>query len=436
MASAIDATHDASLRCWVASAQGHSEFPVQNLPLCSFSTNDGARRGGVVIGEHVLDLAVLAASSLVDGEDQRLIAVAAQPVLNGYCALSAAERRRIRAILSDLLTGEAPADADRLLVPRTDATFGVPAEVGDYSDFFAGIHHAINAGRMFRPDNPLLPNYKHVPIAYSGRASSIRASGQPVARPIGQRAVHGGTEPDFGPSRRLDFELEAAIWIGGGNTLGEPIPIAQAGDAIIGFGLLNDWSARDIQAWETQPLGPFLGKSFLTSVSPFLVTIDALAPFRTAQAPRDAGDPAPLPYLLDDGDQANGAVAITLEVLLATAMMRERGMAPHRITRSTTLDLYWTPAQMVAHHASNGCDLRPGDLFGTGTVSSPGADGHGSLLELTRGGKEPVTLPSGETRTFLEDGDEVILRGWCERDGFARIGFGEARGVVTARSAH
>ena len=428
----IDATHGVDLNSWVQGAAGHELYPIQNLPLCVFSVGGASPRGGTVIGDYVLDHKELAGSGLLEANESALLAIAAEGSLNGYCALPAIKRRRLRAILSGLLSGAEPAGAERLLVAREEAQFHLPTEVGDYTDFFAGIHHARNAGRMFRPDSPLLPNYKHVPIAYHGRASSVFPSGSPVVRPTGQRAAHGATSPSFGPSARLDFELELAIWIGGGNALGEHIPIERAGDAIVGFGLLNDWSARDIQAWETQPLGPFLGKNFLTTVSPFLVTAEALAPFRTAQAPRDADDPEMLPYLHNAQDQASGAFDIRLEVLIATAAMRERGVPPHRLTQASVLDLYWTPAQMVAHHASNGCPLRPGDLFGTGTVSSPAVDGHGSLLEMTRGGKEPVTLPNGEVRTFLEPGDEITLRGTCRREGFASLSLGEASGTVVA----
>ncbi len=433
----LDHTHDAHLRSWVKGADDHPEFPIQNLPLCSFSDASCVRRGGVAIGDYILDLQALAEAGLVDREDLSIVATAAQPKLNDFFALASAQRRQLRSVLSGLLTAGHPAkhQAERLLVPMDEATLYLPADVPDYTDFFAGIHHAMTAGRMFRPDNPLLPNYKHVPIAYHGRSSSVRASGHPVVHPVGQRAVHGGTTPDYGPSRRLDYELEIAIWISGGNQLGEPIPIDRAAEQIVGFGLLNDWSARDIQAWETQPLGPFLGKNFLTTVSPFVVTSEALAPFRCAQPARAEGDPRPLPYLLDEEDQANGALDMTIEVLLLTPAMREHGRPPVVLARASGLDLYWTPAQMVAHHSSNGCDLRAGDLFGTGTVSGPGPEGHGSLLEMTSAGKNPVTLPSGETRTFLEDGDEVILRGWCEREGYARIGFGEARGTVFAPSS-
>jgi fumarylacetoacetase len=303
--------------------------------------------------------------------------------------------------------------------------------VGDYTDFYAGIHHATNVGRQFRPDNPLLPNYKHVPIGYHGRSSSVCASGTPVRRPRGQRRPPADEAmPVFGPSRRLDFELELAVWIGPGNALGSTIPIGEATEHIAGFGLLNDWSARDIQAWEYQPLGPFLAKSFATSVSSWVVTPEALAPFRVPQPSRPAGDPAPLDYLFDPADQQQGAFDIELEVLLMTGCLRDRGLAPHRLAISTTRHLYWTVAQLVAHHASNGCNLQPGDLFGSGTISAPTADGFGSLLEITEGGRQPVTLASGNTRTFLEDGDEVIFRARATREGYVSIGFGEVRGTV------
>jgi fumarylacetoacetase len=300
--------------------------------------------------------------------------------------------------------------------------------IGGFTDFYAGIHHATNSGRMLRPDNPLMPNYKHMPVAYHARASSIRASGAPVRRPSGQRKPQSASEPDFGPCRYLDYELELGVWIGPGNALGAPIGIGAAREHIAGFCLLNDWSARDIQAWEYQPLGPFLGKNFHTTVSPLIVTPEALAPFRIAQAPRPEGDPRPLDYLMDDDDQACGAFDIDLEASILTEAMRATSLPPHRLVASNAHHLYWTVAQMVTHHACGGCNLEPGDLIGTGTISAP--DGVGSMLELTRGGREPVTLPSGETRRFLDDGDEVIFRAFARREGFAQIGFGECRGRV------
>jgi len=302
--------------------------------------------------------------------------------------------------------------------------------VGDYTDFFAGIHHATNAGKLFRPDNPLLPNYKYVPIGYHGRASSIRPSGANVRRPNGQRKGATEAAPSFGPSRSLDYELELGVWIGPGNELGTPIPIAAAGDHVAGFCLLNDWSARDIQGWEYQPLGPFLGKSFFTTISPWVVTPEASAPFRMAQASRPAGDPPPLPYLLDAADHAAGAFDIELEVLLLTSGLAVKSLPPQRLSLGNTRHLYWTVAQLVAHHSSGGCNLRAGDLLGTGTISAPTDEGLCSLLEISAGGRRPLTLTSGETRRFLEDGDTVIMRARCRREGFASIGFGECRGTV------
>jgi fumarylacetoacetase len=433
----IDETHRANLETWVEGAQHHPDFPIQNLPLCVFKWAGEHARGGVAIGRWLLDIALLAKSGVLPEGDLALARIAAQPTLNAYMALTRGDRTRFRQCLSQLLSVAAPkrvqAQLLQCLRPIEDVELLLPAVIGDYSDFFAGIHHAKTAGKMFRPDNPLLPNYKHVPIAYHGRASSIRPSGHPVYRPMGQRVDHGSTTPHFEPTQRLDFELELAIWVQGGNDLGTPIPIGHAGEHIVGFGLLNDWSARDIQAWETQPLGPFLGKSFLTTISPFVVSTEALAPFRVRQALRPPEDPAALPYLVDTEDQERGAFDIRLEVRLATQQMRDLGLEPARITRASALDLYWTAAQMLTHHASNGCDLRAGDLFGTGTISGAAPDGHGSLLELTSAGRNPIELPSGETRTFLEQGDEIILSAWCEREGFARIGFGEARGRVIDR---
>jgi fumarylacetoacetase len=307
----------------------------------------------------------------------------------------------------------------------------LPAAIGDYTDFYAGIHHALNVGRQFRPDQPLLPNYKHVPIGYHGRASSVRPSGTPVRRPNGQRVKPGAEAPSFGASERLDLELELGVWIGGGNRLGEPIPIDEANRHIAGLCLLNDWSARDLQAWEYQPLGPFLAKNFATTVSPWIITADALAPFRIAQAPRPVGDPQPLSYLWSDLDQTRGAYAVTLEVGLLTPSMRCQGATPHRISCSAARHLYWTLAQLVAHHTSGGCELRPGDLLGTGTISTPEQGGFGSLLELTGNGQHPISLPTGETRAFLQDGDEVSLSGVANAKGFISIGFGPCCGTIT-----
>ena len=320
--------------------------------------------------------------------------------------------------------------ASRLLHDAAACTMHLPATIGDYTDFFAGIHHARKGGQISRPDNPLMPNYKYVPVAYHSRASSVRPSGEDVRRPNGQRKLPAEPAPTFGPCRNLDYELELGVWVGAGNRQDEPIPIGEAAEHIAGFCLLNDWSARDIQSWESQPLGPFLGKSFRTSVSPWIITAEAMQPFRMAQPARPDGDPQPLPHLLDAADQAHGALDIECEVLLSTPAMRAAGAEPHRLCRSNTRDLYWTVAQMVAHHASNGCNLRPGDLFGSGTISGTDATAIGCLLEMTFGGRDTITLNNGETRRYLEDGDEVVFRAHCRRAGAATIGFGECRGRI------
>ncbi len=431
---AVDHTHDPGLRSWVASANRHPEFPIQNLPFGVFSPLAGAPRGGIAIGDMILDLRALHGAGLLHGEAQAACDACATTTLNTFLALGAAPRRALRAAVSTLLA-EGAEERPGLLHRAADCILYMPAQVGDYTDFYAGIHHATNVGKLFRPDAPLLPNYKWVPIGYHGRASSLRPSGAEVRRPNGQRKYPDRAEPSFGPSERLDYELELSIWIGPGNALGTPIPIGEAASHIAGYCLLNDWSARDLQAWEYQPLGPFLAKSFHTTISPWIVTPEALAPFRAARPRRPESDPEPLPYLLDEADQREGALDLELEVLLLTPAMRKQGMAPHRLSRGSALDLYWTPAQMLAHHASNGCNLNPGDLLGTGTISSPTPDGYGSLLEITQGGREPVQLPSGETRRFLEDGDEVILRAHALREGYAPIGFGECRGTVAAISS-
>lgn len=432
-----DDTHAPARRSWVESANGHADFPIQNLPLGVFSPPGEAPRGGVAIGVEIFDLAAGCAAELFEGEARRAAEAAVSDVLNPLLALGAGPRRALRLQLSELLDVDGPDRAkvesirERLLHRGADCTMHLPARIGDYTDFFAGIHHASNTGRQFRPDNPLLPNYKYVPVAYHGRVSCIRPSGVPVRRPNGQRKPARDTEPSFGPSRNLDYELELGVWIGPGNALGEPIPIAEAAQHITGFCLLNDWSARDIQAWEYQPLGPFLAKNFATTVSPWIITPEALAPFRIAQPPRPQGDPAPLAYLWDDADQHGGALDIALEALLHTSQMRAMGMLPHLLSRGNAHHLYWTVGQMVTHHASGGCNLQPGDLFGSGTISAPGEDGYGSLLEMTQGGRRLVELPSGETRRFLEDGDEVVFRGRAQRYGAAPIGFGECRATVT-----
>jgi fumarylacetoacetase len=422
--SVTDESNDPALTSWCESAQG-SDFPIQNLPLGIFSVGEH-RRAGVAIGDFVLDLAGIA--DLLD-EDWREDLL--QPVLNAWLARGPEAQRALRARLQELLSKRTYRDdVEPQLVGQSEVRLHVPCLVGDYTDFYVGIHHATNVGKQFRPDHPLLPNYKYVPIGYHGRASSVRASGEPVIRPNGQRKDPDAQAPEYGPSRRLDYELELGIWIGEGNELGQPIPIGEAADHIAGYCLLNDWSARDLQAWEYQPLGPFLAKNFLTSVSPWVVSPQALAPFRKPMPQRPIGDPQPLEYLSDAADRENGALGIELEVTLTTQTMRAAGLEPHILSRgSADAAMYWSAAQIVAHHTSNGCNLQPGDLIGTGTLSTDSADGLGSLLEISQGGKRSIELSSGETRTFLEDGDEVTLKAWCEGEG-VRIGFGECVGRV------
>lgn len=427
-----DHTHLASRRSFVASANGHPDFPIQNLPLGVFSPGGGTARAGVAIGERILDLDAVLAAGLLDGAAEEAAAAATGGALNALLALGGGPRRALRLRLHDLLSeGSAErARVEGMLHAAEDCTLHLPARIGDYTDFYAGIQHATNVGALFRPDNPLLPNYKYVPIGYHGRASSVVPSGHPVRRPNGQRKPASETTPSFGPSRNLDYELELGIWIGPGNALGEPIPIAHAAEHIAGFCLLNDWSARDIQGWEYQPLGPFLAKNFCSTISPWIVTPEAMAPFRAPQPKRPGGDPKPMEYLWDERDQAHGALALELEVFLSTPGLREKGLPPHRLSLGHASALYWTPAQLVAHHACGGCNLQPGDLLGTGTISTDSEGGFGSLLEITRGGRQPVTLASGETRRFLEDGDEVTLTARARREGFAGIGFGACRGQV------
>lgn len=424
-----DHTHDPAASSWIPGADAHPDFPVQNLPLGVFSSGDEAARIGTAIGPFILDLSALSASG---GLPAGLAPALAAPALNPLFALPAQARRELRwAVFEGLTSPAGQAMFQPHLVEASECRLRLPFVIGDYTDFYAGIHHATNIGRQFRPDSPLLANYKHVPIGYHGRASSVQPSGAPVVRPKGQRKGPDPEGPDFGPTRRLDYELELAVWIAGSNALGEATPISEAGSRIGGLGLLNDWSARDIQAWEYQPLGPFLAKSFLTTVSPWVVTAEALAPFRRAQPPRPDGDPKPLPYLWDEVDQAEGALAIDLEVLLQSARMREAGLAPIRLSRGPATNMYWTVAQMVAHHTANGCNLNPGDLLGTGTLSGEERGEFGSLAELSDGGRRPLTLPTGELRTFLEDGDEVQLKATASASGFRSIGFGPCRGMVT-----
>ena len=432
-----DATHDAGLRSFVDSANDPAgDFPVQNLPLGVFRRGgEGRGRVGSAIGERVLDLLACGERGLLRGLPSEVEAACSGESLNALMALEPRVRGTLRHRLSHLLRAEggfvtARSDATDVLVPGSDAEMLLPAVVGDYTDFYASLFHATNVGQMLRPDNPLLPNYKWVPIGYHGRASSLVVSGTDIARPQGQTEPAEAGEPRFGPTRSLDYELEVAAFLGPGNQMGAPIPIAEAESHLFGLCLLNDWSARDVQKWEYQPLGPFLAKSFATSISPWVVTMEALAPYRTRAFARAAGDPQPLAYLSHPEDREHGGVDLRLEVQLTTQAMRERGLPPFRVSRSNLRDVYWTLAQMLAHHSSNGCNLRPGDLIASGTVSGPEPENRGCLIERTWRGTEPLALPSGEERRFLEPGDEVILRGHCEREGFARIGFGECRGVV------
>lgn len=434
--SAIDETHDPRRRSWVASANGHPEFPIQNLPLGVFSPRGGGPRGGAAIGDMIFDFRAGLEAGLFSGEAARAAEAAAGPALNPLMARGPAPRLALRKRLSELLAEDGGERATvqglaaRLLHPAAECALHLPAAIGEFTDFFAGIHHARNGGRRRDPNNPLNPNYKYVPVAYHSRASSVRPSNVPVRRPNGQRKLPDEAAPTYGPCRKLDYELELAVWIGPGNAQGEPIPIGRAAEHIFGLGLVNDWSARDVQQWESQPLGPFLGKNFASTVSPWIVTSEALAPFRVAQPARPEGDPRPLPHLSDAADQSEGAYDIALEAYLLTEGLRSKGLAPHRMSASNTTDLYWTLAQLVAHHTSGGCNLGAGDLFGTGTISGPTREGWGSLMELSEDGARSTTLASGEIRTFLEDGDEAILRAHCHKPGFVSIGFGECRARI------
>ncbi len=433
----IDATHDPARMSWVASANGHAEFPIQNLPLGIFSPAGGGPRGGIAIGDSILDIGAALDAGLFAGAARDAAELAAGRTLNAFMEAGPAARQALRRAVSDLLAagGAGEAQAARILHDASACTLHLPNRVGNFTDFFAGIHHVITAGQMTRPDNPVLSNYRYVPVAYHSRASSVLVSGEPLRRPNGQRKRPDEAAPEFGPCRNLDYEIELGVWVGPGNAVGEPIPIGQAAHHIAGFCLLNDWSARDIQSWESQPLGPFLGKSFSTFVSPWIVTVEAMAPFRGPQPPRPAGDPAPLPHLLDAGDQAGGGLDIDFEVWIHSAKMRAEGTAPHRLSAVNAAILYWTVAQMVAHHTSNGCNLMPGDLFGTGTLSGPDVRTEGCLLEMSRGGSRAIDLGNGEVRRYLEDGDDIIFRAHCQRPGQVSIGFGECRGRIGAALA-
>jgi fumarylacetoacetase len=434
----IDETHDPQLRSWVSSAnEPGTDFPVQNLPYGRFrrSASEEPWRIGVAIGDQILDLKLATGQCPWDAPVAALLEPLAEGDLASLMMCSIDERRLLRLALSTALReGSLQGPFLELcLLPQADATMTLPCRIGDYTDFYTGIHHATAVGKLFRPDQPLLPNYKWVPIGYHGRSSSIGVSGNDFMRPRGQFRVAADAPPVFDASRRLDYELELGAFVGQGNALGQPIAIADAEDHLFGICLLNDWSARDIQPWEYQPLGPFLSKSFATTISPWIVTMEALAPYRCAWG-RPEGDPQPLAYLDAASNRERGAIDIALEVWLQTAAMRKRGESAVRLSESNFRDAYWTLAQLVAHHSSNGCNLGAGDLLGTGTQSGPRAGQGGSLLELTQGGRQPIKLPNGESRSFLEDGDCVTLRATCAREGAARIGFGNCSATVLGAS--
>jgi fumarylacetoacetase len=430
----LNATHDANLRSWVESANDSAgDFPIQNLPFGVFSRGDDRARVGVAIGDRIADVSALD-EKMFSGGASEVAKHCASGSLNGVMAERPANLSAFRARMSELLR-EGSADratVEVALVPMSEARLHLPAEVGDYTDFYASIYHATNVGKLFRPDNPLLPNYKHVPIGYHGRASSLVPSGAPVVRPSGQTRPSEKDPPTFGPTNALDYEAEVGFFIGQPNVLGHPIPIEEAPRHIFGFCLVNDWSARDIQSWEYQPLGPFLAKNFATTVSPWVVTMEAIEPYRVPAFFRPADDPRPLGYLSSDREEREGGIDLNIEAFISTVLMRDGGLRPARISRASFCEMYWTTAQMLTHHASNGCNLRTGDLLASGTVSGPEEGMQGCLLEITRRGANPLALPSGEERKFLLDGDEIILRGYLQREGFARIGLGECSGRIVA----
>jgi fumarylacetoacetase len=428
-------THSPNRRSWIESANTpETDFPIQNLPLGVFRTEKSFRKIGVAIGDSILDLAALSESGLLNALPKELRQSCKDASLNRMMRLGNSDHSRLREVISTVLASDAPKDTQeklkRFLVPINAARMEMPCTIGDYTDFYASIYHATNVGSMFRPDNPLLPNYKYIPIGYHGRASSIRTSGFPVKRPHGQTRPNDNEPPLFGVSKQLDYELELGAFIGKGNSIGEPLSMQGAEESLFGLCLLNDWSARDIQKWEYQPLGPFLAKNFLTTISCWIITNEALAPFRVPAFVRAESDPKPLPYLTSEVNDESGAFSITLEVYLASEKMRNEAIAPFRISKGNFKDMYWTLAQLIAHHASNGCNLRGGDLLGSGTISGKTRDEAGCLLERTWRGTEPISLPTGETRKFLETGDEVSFKAYAEAANAVRIGFGECKGII------
>ncbi|HTD82635.1 MAG TPA: fumarylacetoacetase [Gemmatimonadaceae bacterium] len=438
----MNETHDPSLTSWIESANSpDSDFPIQNLPFGVFSRKgDAERRVGVAIGDQIIDIGESLSANLWTGKARDVARWCDRPNLNELMQAPRESLSEFRARLSELLSGT-PGDNSVInplppgaLVPMLEAEMFVPAEIGDYTDFYASIYHATNVGKIFRPDNPLFPNYKHVPIGYHGRASSIVISGTGVNRPKGQTLESGSTTPTFAPTQMLDYEAEVGFYVGRGTELGETISLNEAEEHLFGICLVNDWSARDIQSWEYQPLGPFLAKNFATTVSPWVVTWEALEPYRAPAFFRRPNDPQPLPYLASDKDRNEGGLDLNIEVYIRSMLMREGRLRPFRLSAASLADMYWTPAQMLTHHASNGCNLRPGDLFASGTVSGPDPGSQGCLLELTRRGADPIALPTGEERRFLHDGDEIIMRAYFQREGAARIGLGECAGLIVASS--
>ncbi|CCQ09382.1 Fumarylacetoacetase [Pseudoalteromonas luteoviolacea B = ATCC 29581] len=432
--SLINETHDLALKSWVTSANtGTSDFPIQNLPFATFRRrgSNEAFRGGVAIGDQIVDLKALAASGLFRELAGEALEAASDTTLNRFMGLGQAHWSALRLALSRALRENAneQANIEPLLIAQAEAEYDLPCHIGDYTDFYTSIYHATAVGKLFRPDNPLLPNYKWVPIGYHGRSSSIGVSGQTFPRPKGQTKAPDAEAPSFGPCKRLDYELEMGIYLGKGNDLGDSIALDDTDNHVFGFCLFNDWSARDLQAWEYQPLGPFLAKNFASTVSPWVVTNEALAPYRTTWT-RDANDPQPLDYLESNKNREIGSYDIIMDVAIETETMRKNGLSASVVSQSSFKHSYWTVAQMVAHHTVNGCNFKPGDMIGSGTQSGPEHEEAGSLLELSRGGKEAITLNNGEKRTFLEDGDKVIMRGWCEKAGFARIGFGHVESTI------
>lgn len=437
MSRTLNHTHDPAATSWVATANEHADFPIQNLPVAVFRGAAGSQpfRGGMAIGDQIVDLAALSQTGLLNGQARAACDLAAQPKLNALMAAGPPAWQALRHGVFALLKSDAPASTQHAvqacLMPQAQAEYSLPTQIGDYTDFYTSIHHARNVGRVIRPDDPLTPNFVWLPIAYHGRASSVVISGTPFKRPNGQAFPANSKAPVYTPCTRLDYELEMGFYVGPGNAMGSPVPLAEAEDHIFGMCLLNDWSARDHQFWEMAPLGPFLGKNFCTSVSPWVVMMEALAPFRAPVAERPAPEPQPLPYLEHPANRAAGGIDVQLTVSIDTEATRAAGKAPSEVSRTSFKHQYWTVAQMVAQHTVGGCNLQSGDLIGTGTISGPTASEAGAIVELSRGGTAPITLAAtGEQRTFLLDGDAVILRGWCEREGAARIGFGSCEGRI------